>query len=238
MSSRSRSSKTCVSQDALIVTAGRLAQETSWNKNCWRRYYYRRGREEMFTSLRDIMQTERDEQRLWRERCGKIPFGVRFVLWDHEVAPSQRPPSVCLRQRARQWWGSQGILPGPERALHPPRGHPVGEGPSRADLSSLHPSRSPRPGDVCSTAGAGRAHALGRCPRVACSCAALFATGGTCRRLFPVELRRVPEGPLEGPVLGQLRSTAAAEFIAELAETLEEMGIRPEQCTPSGAREL
>jgi glutamine synthetase len=40
-----------------------------------------------------------------------------------------------------------------------------------------------------------------------------------------------PDGPLDRtPYAGSFALTAAAEFVAELAETLEEMGIRPEQC--------
>ena len=42
---------------------------------------------------------------------------------------------------------------------------------------------------------------------------------------------RDPDGPLDKtPYAGSFALTAAAEFVAELAETLEEMGIRPEQC--------
>jgi glutamine synthetase len=42
---------------------------------------------------------------------------------------------------------------------------------------------------------------------------------------------RGPDGPLDRtPYAGSFALTAAAEFVAELAETLEEMGIRPEQC--------
>ena len=40
-----------------------------------------------------------------------------------------------------------------------------------------------------------------------------------------------PEGPLDRtPYAASFALTAAAEFVAELAEALEEMGIRPEQC--------
>jgi glutamine synthetase len=40
-----------------------------------------------------------------------------------------------------------------------------------------------------------------------------------------------PDGPLDRtPYAASFALTAAAEFVAELAETLEEMGIRPEQC--------
>jgi glutamine synthetase len=42
---------------------------------------------------------------------------------------------------------------------------------------------------------------------------------------------RSPGGPLDRtPYAGSFALTAAAEFVAELAETLEVMGIRPEQC--------
>ncbi|MCA1687857.1 MAG: glutamine synthetase family protein [Actinobacteria bacterium] len=42
---------------------------------------------------------------------------------------------------------------------------------------------------------------------------------------------RGPDGPLDRtPYAGSFALTAAAEFAAELAETLEEMGIPPEQC--------
>src|SRR5918992_1244791 len=40
-----------------------------------------------------------------------------------------------------------------------------------------------------------------------------------------------PDGPLDRtPYAGSFALTAAADFVAELAETLEKMGIRPEQC--------
>jgi glutamine synthetase len=42
---------------------------------------------------------------------------------------------------------------------------------------------------------------------------------------------RGPDGPLDTtPYAGSFALTAAADFVAELAKTLEEMGIRPEQC--------
>ncbi len=42
---------------------------------------------------------------------------------------------------------------------------------------------------------------------------------------------RVSDGPLDRtPYAGSFALTAAADFVAGLAETLEEMGIRPEQC--------
>ena len=40
-----------------------------------------------------------------------------------------------------------------------------------------------------------------------------------------------PDGPLDRtPYAGSFALTPAADFVAELARTFEEMGIRPEQC--------
>jgi glutamine synthetase len=40
-----------------------------------------------------------------------------------------------------------------------------------------------------------------------------------------------PDGPLDStPYAGSFALTTAADFVAELAQTLEEMGVRPEQC--------
>src|ERR671911_1549250 len=165
---------------------------------------------------------------------------VRFVFVDHAGIPKAKAVyRDGFAGRAKSGVGlAKGVLAlDPSGALHPESGlGPVGECRLVPDLSTLTPLPFARgqamvtcdmmeqdaatPWDGCPRGGLKRV--LGRLSdrgyRTVASYEAEFYVWG-------------PDGPLDRtPYAGSYALTPAAEFGAELARTLEEMGIRPEQC--------
>ena len=190
--------------------------------------------------LGDSMQTEREEQESVARTLRGDTLWVRFVFVDHAGIPKTKAVHRdAFARRARAGVGlAKGVLAlDPSGALHPASGlRPVGEVRLVPDLSSLTPLPFVRGQAMvcCDMTEPDARTPWDGCPRGALRrVLARFATRGY-RSVASYEVEfyvRGPEGPLDRtPYAGSFALTAAAEFIAELAETLEEMGIRPEQC--------
>ena len=165
---------------------------------------------------------------------------VRFVFVDHAGIPKTKAVHRdAFARRARAGVGlAKGVLAlDPSGALHPSSGlSPVGEVRLVPDLSSLAPLPFARGQAMVScdmTEPDGRTPWDG-CPRGALRrvLERLADRGYRSFASYEVEFYlRGPDGPLDQtPYAGTFALTAAAEFVAELADTLEEMSIRPEQC--------
>jgi glutamine synthetase len=190
--------------------------------------------------LGDSMQTEREEQESVALTLRGDTLWVRFVFVDHAGIPKTKAVHRdAFARRASVGVGlAKGVLAlDPSGALHPASGlSPVGEVRLVPDLSSLIPLPFAHGQAMvcCDMTEPDARTPWDGCPRGALRrVLARFATRG-CRSVASYEVEfyvRGPEGPLDRtPYAGSFALTAAAEFIAELAETLEEMGIRPEQC--------
>jgi len=186
------------------------------------------------------MRAEREAQDSVARSLPEDTLWVRFVFVDHAgIHKTKAVHRDGFTRRARAGVGlAKGVLAlDPSGALHPASGlSPVGEVRLVPDLSSL--TRLPfvrgqamvccdmtepdarTPWDGCPRSALGRV--LGR----------LAERGYRSVASYEAEFYlRGPEGPLDRtPYAGSFALTAAADFVAELAETLEEMGIRPEQC--------
>src|ERR671910_1316448 len=165
---------------------------------------------------------------------------VRFVFVDHAGIPKAKAVyRDGFAGRARAGVGlAKGVLAlDPSGALHPESGlGPVGECRLVPDLSTLTPLPFAR-GQAMVTVDMTEPDAS--TPWEGCPRSALKRVLG---RLAERGYRSVasyeaefyvwgPDGPLDRtPYAASFALTAAAEFVAELAGTLKEMGIRPEQC--------
>jgi glutamine synthetase len=165
---------------------------------------------------------------------------VRFVFVDHAGIPKTKAVHRdAFARRARAGVGlAKGVLAlDPSGALHPSSGlSPVGEVRLVPDLSSLAPLPFARGQAMVScdmTEPDGHTPWDG-CPRGALRRVLERLADRGYRSLASYEVEfylRGPDGPLDKtPYAGSFALTAAAEFVAELADTLEEMSIRPEQC--------
>jgi glutamine synthetase len=165
---------------------------------------------------------------------------IRFVFVDHAGIPKTKAVyRDTFARRARAGVGlAKGVLAlDPSGALHPSSGlSPVGEVRLVPDLSSLTPLPFTRGQAMVScdmTEPDGRTPWDG-CPRGALRRVLERLADRGYRSLASYEAEfylRGPDGPLDStPYAGSFALTAAAEFVAELAEALDEMGIRPEQC--------
>jgi glutamine synthetase len=165
---------------------------------------------------------------------------VRFVFVDHAGIPKTKAVHRdSFARRARAGVGlAKGVLAlDPSGALHPASGlSPVGEVRLVPDLSSLAtlPFARGQMMVCCDMTEPDARTSWDGCPR------------GALRRVLGRLAERVyrsvasyeaefylhdADGPLDRtPYAGSFALTAAADFVAGLAETLEEMGIRPEQC--------
>ena len=186
------------------------------------------------------MQAEREAQENMPRPLPVDAVWVRFVFVDHAGIPKTKAVHRdSFERRAGAGVGlAKGVLAlDPSGALHPASGlSPVGEVRLVPDLSTLTPLPFARsqamvccdmtepdartPWDGCPRSALRRV--LGRLAergyRAIASYEAEFYVWG-------------PDGPLDRtPYAGSFALTAAADFVAELAQTLEEMGIRPEQC--------
>ena len=186
------------------------------------------------------MQAEREAQENVEQPLPEGTLWVRFVFVDHAGIPKTKAvyrDSFIGRARAGVGLAKGVLALDPSGALHPESGlSPVGEVRLVPDLSSLTPLPFARgQAMVCCDMTEPDA----RTPWEGCPRGALrrvlgrLATRGY-RSIASYEAEfylRGSDGPLDRtPYAGSFALTAAAEFVAELAETLEEMGIRPEQC--------
>jgi len=186
------------------------------------------------------MQAEREVQESTPRPLPMDTVWVRFVFVDHAGIPKTKAVHRDgFERRVRAGVGlAKGVMAlDPSGMLHPESGlGPVGECRLVPDLSTLTPlpfahgqamvavdmtePDATTPWDGCPRSALKRG--LGR-----------LAERG-CRSVASYEAEYYvwgPDGPLDRtPYAASFALTAAAEFVAELAETLEEMGIRPEQC--------
>src|SRR5918997_2158841 len=186
------------------------------------------------------MQAEREARESMPRPLPADTLWVRFVFVDHAGLPKTKAVHRDgFERRARAGVGlAKGVLAlDPSGMLHPESGlSPVGECRLVPDLSTLTPLPFARGQAMvtCDMTEPDASTPWDGCPRNALK----RVLGGLAERGY----RSVasyeaefyvwgPSGPLDRtPYAGSFALTAAAEFVAELAETLEEMGIRPEQC--------
>jgi glutamine synthetase len=186
------------------------------------------------------MQAEREAQENTLRSLPEDTVWVRFVFVDHAGIPKTK--AVHRAAFARRAGAGVGLAKGvlaldPSGALRPASGlSPVGEVRLVPDLSSLTPLPFARgQAMVCCdmTEPDGRTPWSG-CPRGALKrvLERLATQGYRSVASYEAEFYlRDPDGPLDRtPYAGSFALTSAADFVARLAETLEEMGIRPEQC--------
>src|ERR687883_678308 len=188
------------------------------------------------------MQTERNSQENIARSLPVDTVWVRFVFVDHAGIPKTKAVHRdTFERRASAGVGlAKGVLAlDPSGALHPASGlSPVGEIRLVPDLSSLTPLPFARGQAMVAcdmTEPDGRTPWDG-CPRGALRRVLRRLAERGYRSVASYEAEfylRGPDGPLDRtPYAGSFALTAAADFVAELAETLEEMAIRPEQCHP------
>jgi glutamine synthetase len=180
-----------------------------------------------------------------REAQGSTPrplpvdtLWIRFVFVDHAGIPKCKAVHRdAFERRAGAGVGlAKGVLAlDPSGALHPESGlSPVGECRLVPDLSTLIPLPFARGQAMvsCDMTEPDATTPWAGCPRSALK--RVLSRLGGYRAIASYEAEfyvRGPGGPLDRtPYAGSFALTPAAEFVAELAETLEEMGIRPEQC--------
>src|SRR3712207_2761105 len=125
----------------------------------------------------------------------------------------------------------------PSGALHPASGlSPVGECRIVPDLSTLTalPFAHGQAMVSCDMTEPDARTPWDGCPRTALKRVLKQLGERGCKSVASYEAEFYvwgPDGPLDRtPYAGTFALTPAAEFVAKLAETLEEMGIRPEQC--------
>src|ERR671938_710751 len=186
------------------------------------------------------MQAEREAQEKVARTLPEDTLWVRFVFVDHAGIPKAKAVHRDgFEGRARAGVGlAKGVLAlDPSGALHPESGlSPVGECRLIPDLSTLAPLPFARGQAMvsCDMTEPDASTPWEGCPRSALKRVLGRLSERGYRSLASYEAEfyvRGPEGPLDmTPYAGSFALTPAAEFVAELAETLEEMGIRPEQC--------
>ena len=186
------------------------------------------------------MQAEREARENVTPSLPEDTLWVRFVFVDHAGIPKCKAVHRDgFGRRAQAGVGlAKGVLAlDPSGALHPESGlSPVGECRLVPDLSTLTPLPF-APYQAMVTCDMTEPDA--RTPWEGCPRSALKRVLG---RLAERGYRSVasyeaefyvwgPEGPLDRtPYAGSFALTTAADFMVELAETLKEMGLRPEQC--------
>jgi glutamine synthetase len=186
------------------------------------------------------MQAERERQENTPRPLPVDTLWVRFVFVDHAGIPKCKAVHRdSFERRAGAGVGlAKGVLAlDPSGALHPASGlSPVGEVRLVPDLSSLTPLPFARGQAMvsCDMTEPDATTPWDGCPRSALKrvLGRLAERGYRSLASYEAEFYvRGPEGPLDRtPYAGSFALTSAAEYVAELAETLEEMGIRPEQC--------
>ena len=175
--------------------------------------------------------------------AGLLPDGtlwVRFVFVDHAGIPKAKAVyRDGFAGRAKAGVGlAKGVLAlDPSGALHPESGlSPVGECRLVPELSTLTPLPFSRGQAMvsCDLMEPDAVTAWEGCPRGALEriLGRLSERGYRAIASYEAEFYVWnADGPLDRtPYAGSYALTPAAEFVAELALTLREMGIRPEQC--------
>ena len=186
------------------------------------------------------MHTEREAM---ENRLRPLPEGtlwVRFVFVDHAGIPKAKAVHRDgFEGRARAGVGlAKGVMAlDPSGALHPESGlSPVGECRLIPDLSTLTalPFAGGQAMVSCDMTEPDADTPWEGCPRGALKRVLGRLSERGYRTLASYEAEFYvwgPDGPLDStPYAGSFALTTAADFVAELAQTLEEMGVRPEQC--------
>src|ERR671915_2192178 len=186
------------------------------------------------------MQAEREARENVTPSLPEDTLWVRFVFVDHAGIPKCKAVHRDgFGRRAQAGVGlAKGVLAlDPSGALHPESGlSPVGEVRLVPDLSTLIPLPFARGQAMvaCDMTEPDARTPWDGCPRSALKrvLARLAERGYRSVASYEAEFYvHGPDGPLDRtPYAGSFALTPAAEFVAELAEALEEMGIRPEQC--------
>jgi glutamine synthetase len=186
------------------------------------------------------MQAEREMQESTPRPLPVDTLWVRFVFVDHGGIPkSKAVHRDGFERRVRAGVGlAKGVLAlDPSGMLHPESGlSPVWECRLVPDLSTLTPLPFARGQAIvaCDMTEPDATTPWEGCPRSALKRVLGRLAERGCRSVASYEAEFYvwgPDGPLDrSPYAASFALTAAAEFVAELAETLEEMGIRPEQC--------
>jgi glutamine synthetase len=186
------------------------------------------------------MQAEREARENVTPSLPGDTLWVRFAFVDHAGIPKAKAVHRDgFGRRAQAGVGlAKGVLAlDPSGALHPESGlSPVGECRLVPDLSTLTPLpfASNQAMVTCDMTEPDATTPWEGCPRSALKrvLGRLAERGYRAVASYEVEFYVWgPEGPLDRtPYAGSFALTPAAEFVAELARTLQEMGIRPEQC--------
>src|ERR671916_359525 len=191
-------------------------------------------------TLEGEMQAERETQERVARPLPEDTLWVRFVFVDHAGIPKSKAVyQGAFERRARAGVGlAKGVLAlDPSGALHPASGlSPVGECRLVPDLSTLTslPFARGQAMVACDMTEPDATTPWDGCPRGALRrvLGRLAERGYRSVASYEAEFYvRGPDGPLDRTPYGaNFALTPAAEFVAELTETLEEMDIRPEQC--------
>src|SRR5215204_6743349 len=186
------------------------------------------------------MQAEREARENVTPSLPEDTLWVRFAFVDHAGIPKAKAVHRDgFGRRAQAGVGlAKGVLAlDPSGALHPESGlSPVGECRLVPDLSTLTPLpfASNQAMVTCDMTEPDAATPWDGCPRGALKrvLGRLAERGYRSVASYEAEFYvRGPDGPLDRTPYGaNFALTLAADFVAELAETLEEMGIQPEQC--------
>lgn len=186
------------------------------------------------------MQAERGAREGTSRPLPEEALWVRFVIVDHAGIPKAKAVHRDgFAGRARAGVGlAKGVMAlDPSGALHPESGlTAVGECRMVPDLSTLTPLPFARGQAMvsCDLTEPDASTPWEGCPRSALRRVLGQLSEIGYRSLASYEAEFYvwgPDGPLDStPYAGSFALTTAADFVAELALTLEEMGIRPEQC--------
>src|ERR671911_1168151 len=186
------------------------------------------------------MQAEREAQENVEQTLPEGTLWVRFVFVDHAGIPKTKAvyrDSFIGRARAGVGLAKGVLALDPSGALHPESGlSPVGEVRLVPDLSTLTPLPFARRQAMvsCDMTEPDATTPWEGCPRSALKRVLERLAERGYRAVASYEAEFYvwgTDGPLDRtPYAGSFALTAAADFVAGLAETLEEMGIRPEQC--------
>ena len=186
------------------------------------------------------MQTEHDARENVARPLPVDALWVRFVFVDHAGIPKAKAVHRdSFEGRASAGVGlAKGVLAlDPSGALHPESGlSPVGECRLVPDLSTLTalPFARGQAMVSCDMTEPDASTPWEGCPRSSLKRVLGRLSERGYRSLASYEAEFYvwdADGPLDRtPYAGSYALTPAADFVAELAQTLEEMGIRPEQC--------
>ncbi|HKI05879.1 MAG TPA: glutamine synthetase family protein [Thermoanaerobaculia bacterium] len=186
------------------------------------------------------MQAERESRENVTPSLPEDTLWVRFAFVDHAGIPKAKAVHRDgFGRRAQAGVGlAKGVLAlDPSGALHPESGlSPVGECRLVPDLSTLTalPFARGQAMVSCDMTEPDATTPWEGCPRSALKRVLGWLAERGYRAVASYEVEFYvwgPEGPLDRtPYAGSFALTTAADFMVELAETLNEMGLSPEQC--------